>query len=215
MVLAAPDVPRHIAFIPDGNRRFARQRGLSVAETYAAGALVGVDAVGWCLSAGVQNISTFASSIENMSARPAAEMAAVEEAIAWFCTEARRRFGVALRLVGEVDDRLLQRVNVGANYGSDNACGVVNVAVNYSFEADMMARKLALHSGWASQASLDIPPIDLLIRAGGQQRLSGFLPLQARFAELWFCDTLWPAFREDEFRAALGWYRVQERRFGE
>jgi len=96
--------------------------------------------------------------------------------------------------------------------------------VNYSAHAEVAAILAAVRvhgldvvapSPHEFGVSAGLPPIDLVIRTGGQQRLSGFLPLQTAYAELWFTDILWPEFERPEFLDALAWYARQERRFGE
>jgi short-chain Z-isoprenyl diphosphate synthase len=219
-IRCAPDVPGHVAFIPDGNRRHARRHGLSLEDTYLASAELGVDAVGWCLNAGVRYVSTFASSAENTLGRPTADLTAIHRAVGWFCAEVRRRHHVVVRPIGTPGRALLDGDLEQTSGGDGSPRGIVHVAVGYCLDADLAARarlgEAAANTPLANhETSIGVPPIDLVIRAGGQQRLSGFLPLQTRFAELWFCEVLWPDFRSDHFDAALSWYAAQERRFGE
>lgn len=101
---------------------------------------------------------------------------------------------------------------------------IVHVGVNYSGQQELTAVLGAVRRHGAAtvaasprrfKLSAGVPPVDLVIRTGGQQRLSGFLPFQTAYAELWFTPTLWPELQYDEFLVALDWYARQERRFGE
>jgi len=214
-------VPRHVAVIPDGNRRYARKHALSYAEAYMAGARMALEFVHWCLEAGVEHLSGFGSSADNLAQRPADEARSIRAAVDWFCAESRALPGVALRIFGETDERIADEQ---ARRRDDATALVVHVGRRYSGRDDLAAVAAAVprHGekavGRAPERfllSADIPPIDLLLRTGGQRRLSGFLPLQSAYAELCFLDTLWAELTRAEFRDALQWYAAQDRRFGE
>jgi undecaprenyl diphosphate synthase len=93
-------VPRHLAVIPDGSRRWARTQGLSIEEAYRAGACKALEVVRWCSDAGVEHLSAFGSSRENIEHRRREEIAAIHAAIGRFCTEVQAIPGVALRVFG-------------------------------------------------------------------------------------------------------------------
>jgi short-chain Z-isoprenyl diphosphate synthase len=222
-------LPEHVAIIPDGNRRFARCRGLALDEGYLAGARKGIEAVGWCLEAGVRHVSVFALSADNLERRPAHELAAALRAVAYFVAGVQAVHAVGIEVVGDVAGlpaELPGRDVLGQLSGGplDARRPVVHAAVNYSAEFDLAALAGAARR-WPEPlparqvvhltASGNVPEIDLLIRPGGRRRLSGFLPLQSAQAELWFSDSLWPEFDRGEFAAALAWYGGQERCRGE
>ncbi len=221
-------VPRHIAVIPDGNRRYARKHALPPAEGYMAGARMALEFVRWCLDAGIEHLSGFGSSADNLALRPDEEARAIRAAVDWFCTESRAIPGVELRIFGHGDERMAceepRLRHDGTQTEPAAASLVVHVGKGYSGRDDLAAVAAAVprHGeeavGRAPERfllSADIPPIDLLLRTGGQRRLSGFLPLQTAYAELCFLDTLWAELTRAEFRDALEWYAAQDRRFGE
>ena len=225
----APDharvVPRHLAVIPDGNRRYANKHALSYADGYMAGARMALQVVYWCLDAGIEPLSGFGSSVDNLTQRPPEDGRTSRDAVDWFCREARAVSGVSLAVFGEPEG------SAGLVTGGDRttdgpASGrlVVHVARWYSGRHDVAAVAAAVpHCGAETVVreperfllSATLPPVDLLLRTGGQRRLSGFLPLQTAYAELYFLDTLWADLTADEFRDALRWFGAQERRFGE
>jgi len=214
-------VPTHVAVIPDGNRRYARKHARSYAEAYMAGARMALEVVHWCLEAGVEHLSGFGSSADNLAQRPADEARSIRTAVDWFCTASRAIPGVELRIFGDADEWL---AGEQPRRRSEGTALVVHVARRYSGRDDLAAVAAAVprHGeeavGQAPERfllSAHIPPIDLLLRTGGQRRLSGFLPLQTAYAELCFLDTLWAELTRAEFRHALEWYAAQDRRFGE
>ena len=218
-------VPGHLAVIPDGNRRYARKHVLSYAEGYMAGARMALQVVHWCLDVGIGHLSGFGSSVDNLTHRPPEDGRAIRAAVDWFCREVRAVPGASLAVFGEPEG------SAGLVTGADRtpeapAPGrlVVHVARWYSGRRDLAAVAAAVpHCGAETVVreperfllSAALPPVDLLLRTGGQRRLSGFLPLQTAYAELYFLDTLWAELTADQFRGALGWFAAQERRFGE
>jgi undecaprenyl diphosphate synthase len=211
--------------IPDGNRRYARKHALSYADGYMAGARMALQVVRWCLEAGIEHLSGFGSSVDNLIHRPPEDGRAIRAAVDWFCREAGAVPGASLAVFGEPEG--------SAGSVTDAECApaapasarlVVHVARWYSGRRDLAAVAAAVpHRGAETVArtperfllSAAIPAVDLLLRTGGQRRLSGFLPLQMAYAELYFLDTLWGELTADQFRGALGWFATQERRFGE
>jgi short-chain Z-isoprenyl diphosphate synthase len=212
-------IPAHLAIIPDGNRRFARQHGWSVDEGYAAAARKGLEAVEWCLDAGIPRLSIFTSSTENVARRPRREVIGFFQGVRSLCDGLRERPEVAVHVVGDMGalpDFVPGRealLRLAAPPGG-RARLVIHLAANYSAEGDLAG---GTNGGAAPRRrwSAAVPRIELVMRTGGQQRLSGFLPLQCAYAELWFTETLWPAFTRPEFDAALAWYGRQEQHFGE
>lgn len=214
-------LPAHVAIIPDGNRRFARSRGWTVERAYRAGANRMLDVVGWCIARGIRRLSGFALSQENVRTRPHDELVAVVHALERFADEMVRRYGTTPHFVGDLTE-LARHATIGSlrRLGEPppgSATIAVHVVVNFSPETDLRVLGAALAGPRNASPALTaaIPPVDLLIRPGGHRRLSGFLPFHCAYAELWFCDTLWPAFTEVELDRALEWYAAQERTFGE
>jgi undecaprenyl diphosphate synthase len=223
-------VPHHLGVIPDGNRRYARRTGMSLEEGYLAGAAKALEGVDWCLEAGVRHLSAFGISRENIERRPMSEVDWAHRAVLCFCRAVRDRPDVRLHVFGDpstLPPSLAERdefMRLQENDDTADARLVVHAGVNYSAQAELtrltqLARRRGLSTVEASPEeftlSAGVPPVDLVVRTGGQQRLSGFLPLQTAYAELWFTPTLWPEIQREEFLAALAWFARQERHFGE
>ena len=222
--------PFHVGIIPDGNRRHARAVRISTRDGYLRAADKAVDVIRWCLGAGVAHVSAFGVSHENLGLRPRDEICSLHDALLYFCDAVQHLPGIGLHLFGDaaalpqyVPGRK-RFIGMAAGSVSDGTKLVVHVGINYSAQAEVGAVLRAVADrGLEAVArapgeftlSAGLPPVDLVIRTGGQRRLSGFLPFQTAYAELWFTDTLWPAFTRDELTEALDWYARQERHFGE
>ncbi len=224
-------LPRHVAIVMDGNRRWARMRGVAEAEGHAAGVRAIRPIVEHAVRRGIEALSLYAFSRENWS-RSQDEVrtlfALLEAAIRDETPELIRQ-GVTVRILGRLDELPEQtRASIGealaATRGGERL--QLNVAFNYSGRSeivDALRRCLAdgLTPAEVDEAAVaarlytsDLPDLDLLIRTGGDQRISNFLIWQAAYAEFFFCDTLWPDFDPDVFDAALGEFARRSRRFG-
>jgi tritrans,polycis-undecaprenyl-diphosphate synthase [geranylgeranyl-diphosphate specific] len=228
-------LPRHVAIVPDGNRRWARARGLPGWRGHEEGYRVAKRVLNALWGLGVHYVTFYALSWENCTRRPREELeriylllsAAVEELLG----DGRVREGrVRLFFAGDLGllpgwlrDRIL-----GANEATrGNGPDVLTVAVCYSglwelAEALRQAAKEGLPGGggpglsWARRLlPLGwLPEPDLLIRTGGEKRLSGFLLPHLSYTELYFAETLWPDFGEEELCRALRDFQSRQRRFG-
>lgn len=221
-------VPHHIAIVMDGNGRWANRRLLP----RVAGHRQGVDSLRRCIRAcaqrGVRVLTVFAFSSENWN-RPAEEVGALMELLA--TALAREvpeldRAGVRLHFVGDREG-LKPKVREGLAAAEARTAGngqlVLNVCFNYGGRWDIAqaARRLAEAGTPITEQSLNgalalahVPDPDLLIRTGGEQRISNFLLWQAAYSELFFSDRLWPDFDEAALDEALAAYAGRERRFG-
>ena len=228
-------VPRHVAIIMDGNGRWAARRHLP----RIAGHRKGVDAVRSVSRAaralGVEVLTLYAFSTENWS-RPADEVSSLLGLLRHYLrteVDELAREGVRLRVLGDLarfDETLRAEIAAAVERTRANAGPVLAIALNYGARAELVAAARRLAEGAASGAldpqaidedalegalaSGDLPPLDLMIRTSGEQRLSNFMLWQAAYAELMFVDTLWPDFGADELAAALRRYAARERRFG-
>ena len=228
---AADEVPRHVAIIMYGNRRWARQRGVAEAEGHAAGVEAIRPILRHAVRRGVRVLSLYAFSRENW-ARSEQEVQTLfgllESAIRDETPELIRQ-GVEVRILGRLDELPEQtRRSIGEALAATEGGRqlVLNVAFNYSGRSEIVdAARRALADGLqpseldedslaARLYTADLPEPDLLIRTGGDQRISNFLIWQAAYAELYFCDVLWPDFDPDALDAALGEYARRSRRFG-
>jgi undecaprenyl diphosphate synthase len=228
-------LPRHIAIIMDGNGRWASGRGLP----RHAGHKEGVEPVRMCIRESmrrkVEALTLFAFSSENWG-RPSEEvgalMALFVEALDGEIEELDRN-GVCLRFIGERQNfpvRLQARMQAAEARTAANAVLRLQIAVGYGGRWDILnaTRQLAARCvsgalrpgditmeqfGLALQLG-DVPDPDLFIRTGGEKRISNFLLWNLAYTELYFCDELWPDFREAGFEAALEFFAVRQRRYG-
>ncbi|MEW5838027.1 MAG: polyprenyl diphosphate synthase [Pseudomonadota bacterium] len=228
-------IPRHIAIIMDGNGRWARQHGMPRVVGHRRGASALRQLVRACVKRRIEVLTVFAFSSENWF-RPESE---VKGLMLLFAHSLRREVerlheaGVRLRFIGDrsrFDSGLQQQMHKAELRTADNRRMTLNVAVNYGGRWDMTqaARRLAAMV-LAGQAALDdvnesalaegleladSPEPDLLIRSGGEQRISNFLLWQMAYTELYFTPTLWPDFRVEDLDRALAWFAERDRRFG-
>jgi undecaprenyl diphosphate synthase len=196
----------HVAIIMDGNGRWASRRGLS----RGAGHRVGAEAVRRVVEAapdlGIGALTLFAFSADNWK-RPAGEVSTLMRLFARHLrTETPRcvQNGVALRVVGRRDRLPGPLVDTIERSEAATAAGQrleLRLAVDYSARAAIERGQL-------------LPDVDLVIRTGGEQRLSDFLLWESAYAELYFTATMWPDFGADDLSAALTWFHARERRFG-
>jgi undecaprenyl diphosphate synthase len=224
-------LPRHVAIIMDGNRRWARQRGLSEAEGHAAGVEAIRPIVKRAAALGIEALSIYAFSRENWG-RGSEEVetlfSLLESAIRDETPELIRQ-GVRVRILGRLDELPERTRDSIAEALAATDAGTrmtLNVAFNYSGRSEIVdAARRALADGLSAEQitesalrdrlySPDVPDPDLLIRTGGDQRISNFLLWQAAYAELYFVDRLWPDFDPAAFDAALAEYARRSRRFG-
>ncbi|MGZ3586757.1 MAG: polyprenyl diphosphate synthase [Candidatus Limnocylindrales bacterium] len=224
-------LPRHVAVIMDGNRRWARQRGLSEAEGHAAGVEAIRPIVRRAVERGISVLSIYAFSRENWG-RPDPEVRVLLELMGSTIrdeTPELVRQGVCVRILGRLDELPEGTRAAIAEAIATTAHGerlILNVAFNYSGRTELVD---AVRQLVADRVSLDqvdeaalearlytagLPEPDLVIRTGGDQRLSNFLIWQAAYAEFYFCDRFWPDFDPAAFDLALEAFATRSRRFG-
>ena len=213
--MAKGRLPRHIGFIPDGNRRWAKERGRPPHEGYAAGLEKGFALFEECKRLGIEEVSVYGFTHENTH-RPTEQKLAFTSAVVEFA-EAIVDTGAAVQVIGNVSspafpDRLREfaaerqgeglRVNLLANYGWEWDLRQAIVRGNLP-EAKGVPLMELLGSRAASR-------VDLVVRWGGSQRLSGFLPVQTVYADYAFPPEYWPDYEPEQFHAALDWYAEQD-----
>jgi len=230
-----PHIPAHVAVIMDGNGRWARKRALPRHLGHRSGVRAVRKIVEIAAQRGVSYLTLFAFSSENWN-RPREE---VSKLMGLFVEALQRevddlhRNNVRLEFIGARDllqMKLRDMITAVENQTSDNSGLRLQVAVAYGGRWDIVqaAQKLAdrVAAGDMEAGDIDdkaisdelalagIPDPDLLIRTGGEQRISNFLLWNLAYAELWFCDTLWPDFDEQQFDQALQFYAHRQRRYG-
>jgi short-chain Z-isoprenyl diphosphate synthase len=234
--LSADAIPRHVGVMCDGNRRWARSAGfLDVSNGYRKGADKIFELIGWCREAGVEVVTLWLLSTENVE-RPASELdpllrvieGTVQGLVARQCRV--NPMGALDMLPGET----VQVLKDASSATSGNQGPLVNVAVGYGGRREIADAVRSLLQDHATRGTtieelaeiLDVehiaehlytagqPDPDLVIRTSGEQRLSGFLLWQSTYSEFYFCDAYWPAFRKVDFLRALRSYAARNRRFG-
>ncbi|MEW5972947.1 MAG: polyprenyl diphosphate synthase [Pseudomonadota bacterium] len=230
------DVPVHVAIIMDGNGRWAEQRGYPRVLGHRRGATALRATVRACIERGVRVLTVFAFSSENWR-RPSSEVGALMKLFVQSLRREVRRLheaGVRLRFVGErgrFESALQARMAEAEALTAGNERMTLVVAVNYGGRWDIAQAARALAEEVAAGrlapeavdevalarhlALADLPEPDLLIRTGGEQRVSNFLLWQLAYAELYFTPVLWPDFSAAEIDRAIAWYAGRERRFGQ
>jgi len=201
-------LPKHIGIIPDGNRRWAVKNSMLKQEGYQRGLEPGLLVYEMCLELGIPEL-TFYGFTQDNTKRSAVERIAFQQA----CVDAVRLLSnrdASLLVMGDhtshfFPPELLEYVH-RRNFG--NGLMHINFLVNYGWKWDLS--HLAKSAGSGRIASHDISRIDLIIRWGGRSRLSGFLPLQSVYSDLYVVDDYWPDFRPEHLQRALEWYQEQD-----
>ncbi len=223
--------PRHVAIIADGNRRWARERGLPV----LAGHIQGVEAIRPVVrrarDAGVETLSVYTFSTENWS-RPQDEVTGlfglIDGAVRQYTDELIAE-DVRVRVIGrlhEAPSDVQRSIRAAEERTAAGSRLTLNICFNYSGRAEIVDAARAMMAAQVDPSAIDEehfaehlytagqPQVDLVIRTGGDQRTSNFLLWQAAYAELIFCPKYWPDFTDDDFDAALAEYVRRDRRFG-
>jgi short-chain Z-isoprenyl diphosphate synthase len=234
--IPADRLPRHVGVILDGNRRWATSQGSASDVGHRAGAAKIVEFLGWCEEAGVEVVTLWLLSTDNLS-RPADELAKLQAIIEQTVTDLAqtRRWRIhpmgALDLLPDHTARLLKDaaestadvdgiwVNVAVGYGGRRE--VVDAVRAYLVESaqrgeslDEVAARIDVENIGEHLYTRGQPDPDLVIRTSGEQRLSGFLLWQSAHSEFYFCEAYWPDFRHVDFLRALRAYAARQRRFG-
>lgn len=197
-------LPRHIGFIPDGNRRWAESHGLAREEGYAHGIAPGLALFALCRDLGVEEVSVYGFTQDN-TRRPAAQAERFRAACTGFAEAIAPH--CALLVVG--DETSPQFPTALLPFRRRHGSGMrVNFLVNYGWDWDLAG----LRQG--ELRSQEVSRIDLIVRWGGARRLSGFLPVQSVYADFHVIDAFWPDFAPSHLEDALAWYRRQDRTLG-
>jgi len=236
--LAGLPVPRHVAIMIDGNRRWARAAGFDdVSQGHVVGARHITNLLDWCTEAGVEHVTIWLLSTDNLR-RPTDELEALLRIIGGVAHELSAEGNPwRVKAVGALDllpADTAEALKAAEETTADRTGIVVNVAVGYGGRreiADAVRSLLLEHaaSGGSIEELAEIidvdhiaehlytrgqPDPDLVIRTSGEQRLSGFLLWQSVHSEFYFCDALWPDFRRIDFLRALRDYGTRQRRYG-
>ena len=227
-------MPQHVAIIMDGNGRWAQKRFMPRTAGHVKGA-AGVKAlVEHCAKQDIKYFTLFAFSTENWQ-RPADEVSTLMGLFVQYLEKEMKSLadaGVRLRVIGDVagfKTELQQRIHAAEAATASNTAITLCVAANYGGRWDVLQAVKNWQAANPQQSvveltepalaqhlsTADMPEVDLLIRTGGEQRISNFLLWQSAYAELYFTDVLWPDFDETELCKALTNYTQRSRRFGQ
>ena len=229
-------IPRHVGVILDGNRRWASAQGSTSAQGHEAGAAKIIDFLGWCDDAGVEVVTLWLLSTDNLS-RPEPEldklMTIIETTVGNLVGQGRWR----LHPVGALDllpSRTATLLKEAAEATAEIDGSLVNIAVGYGGRREVVDAVRSLLADHATQGTtLDElasllnaehiaehlytkgqPDPDIVIRTSGEQRLSGFLLWQSAHSEFYFCEAYWPDFRHVDFLRAIRTFAERNRRYG-
>lgn len=228
-------IPEHIAIILDGNRRWAKQRGLPSLQGHTEGANNLEKIASYCNKIGVKYLTVYAFSTENWK-RSEEEVGYLMKLFEKYLADFETKFKdstARIRLAGGIE-RLPEKLQEGVRRieekTKNNTGLTLNLCINYGGRDEIVnATKILaeqVKNGEIATEDIteelfakylrtkDAPDPDLMIRAGGEQRLSGFLLWQTSYSELYFADPMWPDFNEEELEKAIDEFNSRKRRFG-
>jgi undecaprenyl diphosphate synthase len=235
MAAESPKLPRHLAIIMDGNGRWAKRRGLPRVEGHRRGADSVRDVVRASREIGIQALTLYAFSAQNWD-RPMEEVRTLMELLRDYLVDERAEIldnDIRLVTIGD-ESRLPEFVRTPLEALKADSAGnrsmTLCLALSYggregiidaarTLAADVVAGRIRIQdinalSFGEALSTRGLPPLDMVIRTSGEQRLSNFLLWEAAYAELYFTDTLWPDFRREELYDALAVFGGRERRYG-
>ncbi len=228
-------VPTHVAIIMDGNGRWAKRRFMPRLEGHRQGAKSVRRAVEFCRRNGVKFLTLYAFSTENWQ-RPETEVSGLMRLLSQFIDselDEIHKNDIRFNIIGQLDrlpPMIKDKVSSALERTANNKTMVLTVALSYGGRQEIVSAAIkmsrSIRSGALQEKEIDdkvfesfldtsgIPDPDLLIRTGGEIRISNFLLWQAAYSELYFTDLLWPDFDEDAFWTAIEAFRSRQRRFG-
>jgi undecaprenyl diphosphate synthase len=226
-------IPSHVAIIMDGNGRWAKQRGMERTFGHQVGAETVHQIAEEAARLGIKYLTLYTFSTENWN-RPQEEVTALMGLLFDHINEETfMKNDISFKVIGDIDklpDFVQGKLKKCVEHTSRNTGMSLVLALSYSskWELTEATRQIAskvkngklklsdIDSNTIQQhlATKDMPDVDLLIRTGGEQRLSNYMLWQCAYAELYFCDTYWPDFKEQELRKAIAAYQNRERRYG-
>lgn len=215
----------------DGNRRWARSRGLPTLEGHRRGYNKLKEVADWCFARGISEMTAFAFSTENWN-RSKEEVDYLMNLLHFALTKELGEFtkrGIKLRIIGRregLPENVAGAIPEAEAATAENKKGTLYIAINYGGRAEIVdAAKKAISSGMEMETMTEeslrkflyapeASDPDLIIRTSGEQRTSGFLTYQGAYSELYFAQKHWPEFEQSDLDEALAWYQNRERRFG-
>ena len=221
-------LPKHIAIIMDGNGRWATKRNRPRVFGHNEGMKRVVDVVENSLNIGIKYLSLYAFSTENWK-RPQKEIDFLMQILIKYIDDQLNKLvtqGVKINILGDISvlpEKVIQKIEYALDSTKDNDKLILNIAINYGSRQEILrAVNTAIVDGEILTDdefskllyTRNQPDVDLLIRPGGEKRLSNFLLYQMSYAELYFSDIYWPDFKLESLIDAIYWYQNRNRRFG-
>lgn len=221
-------LPKHIAIIMDGNGRWATKLNKPRVFGHNEGMKRVVDVVENSLNIGIQYLSLYAFSTENWK-RPQKEIDFLMQILIKYIDDQLNKLvtqGVKINILGDISvlpEKVIQKIEYALDSTKDNDKLILNIAINYGSRQEILkAVNTAIEKGEILTDdefsnllyTRNQPDVDLLIRPGGEKRLSNFLLYQMSYAELYFSDIYWPDFKLESLIDAIYWYQNRNRRFG-
>ena len=224
-------IPKHIGIIMDGNRTWARKKGLPTFAGHKKGYDIAMKVGEWCLDRGVNILTIYAFSTENWN-RSKKEVTYLMRLLKHALsneTKSLHAKGIQIRVIGiekGLSSEIKRAISKAENLTKKNKRGILNIALNYGGRSEITeavkkivkqkVKPIQITEDLVSKNlfSSDLPDPDLIIRTSGEYRLSGFLTWQSAYSELMFIDKTWPEFTEKDVDHAIEEYSRRNRRFG-
>ncbi|MFZ8855609.1 MAG: polyprenyl diphosphate synthase [Candidatus Nanopusillus sp.] len=235
------DIPKHIAVIPDGNRRYARKYNLSIYEAYKIGSERTLEFLNWCMEFGIKVVTFFVISYDNFLRRSKEDVDAVLRLLREKLKKIREYKNiiedkVKIKIIGRtylLPDDIQKEIKLVEDLTKNNSRYYLNLAVVYGGRQEIIDGIKRLFEdfkkGIININNLDeslfmrylyfgdeipYPEPDLIIRTSGEYRISNYLLYQMAYSELYFIEKYWPEITKEDFINIIKWYKKRERRFG-
>ena len=226
------NLPQHVAIIMDGNRRWAKKNNLSSSEGHKAGAKNLELIMNHCADIGIKYLTVYALSTENWQKRSPEEVKGIFDLLVFLVTNNFQKYfnaGIQLNILGDFTvfpDYVVKAINKALSVKVENPKLIMNIALNYGGRDELVnAFKKIINNKTPSNKiteelisqnlyTINQPDPEIIIRPGGEYRLSNFLLWQSSYSELYFSSILWPDFTPKELEKAICWYQQRDRRMG-
>ncbi len=232
ILLDKNNLPLHVGIIMDGNRRWAKENNLSSSEGHKAGSKNLEVIMNHCVDVGIKHLTVYALSTENWKKRSPEEVKGIFDLLVYLVTNNFQKYfdaGIKLNILGNFTvfpDYVIKAINKALSVKVENPKLTLNIALNYGGRDELISAFKKIIKSQVSEDQIteelisknlytqDQPEPELIIRPGGEYRLSNFLLWQSSYSELYFTDIFWPDFNEEQFDKAIAWYQDRNRRLG-
>lgn len=229
--MSESNIPRHVGYIVDGNRRWAKQHGIPTYEGHLAGYNALKDVAIATLEAGVEYMSIYIFSTENWKRSQEEVSNLMSLILRLFTTDAKMftTYDIRLKVLGQregLNDKILQGMDKLEESTKNNTSGTLAICLNYGGQNEIVdAVKKIVNSGVSADEvtedliaenlyGAEVPPVDVIVRTSGEKRLSNFMLWRAAYSEFIFLNTLWPDMTKEDVTAIIEEYSQRSRRFG-